>query len=651
MSEPSDPRIGTSVEGRYKLEERLAAGGMGVVYRAEQVDEAKPVAVKFLHEAFAGLPDLVKRFQREVSAMSRVAHPNLVAVIDSGMSAGVPYLVMDFHAGRPLSELLEKGALEPARAVSIARQVLAGVEHAHASGVVHRDLKPDNIMLLAGESGDDFVKILDFGLAKMVDVSGATQLTSTGFALGTPGYMSPEQARGTATDERTDFYAIGVIIYQMVVGRKPFIAETPMAVLRMHMEDPPVPPRRVGAKVSAALEGVILRALEKEPARRFASAAEFARALAATPEAGGREEDPKKTSVGRKKIVSSPSLAAAEAAKPARPRRPTNWPRIGKLLLAAAVIAGGIYGWNRLSHRSQQRIRDGLGHAVKATEGAWNKLVDDQDGVKGPESPNGPNKTGAPKFPSPLIGAKPPTPAEPAAAKSPTEPAAAKTPTEPTAAKSPTEAAEAKSPTEPPAAKTPTEPAAPSQNSPPETAPEEVDENEAVQEPAPPRDTPGARLEAESEPAAPSPAAAAAAKKIARLQDAARLLAAGHTDESIQTLYQVRRRDPRDADVALLLGHAYFRKLWRTDALREYNEAVKLRPALRHDRALVHNTVAALDDPTYRLARAIIKLRLGVAALAEVRLAARTSKNPKVHRRAAVLAEQLGHTGGKRRRR
>src|SRR5262245_48479293 len=210
-----DPKIGTAVDGRYQLEDRLAAGGMGVVYRGIDRQTERPVAVKFLHEAYAGSADLVKRFSREVAAMSRIAHPHLVSIIDSGLSAGVPYLVMDFHQGKPLGDVLERGALVPARAVEIARQILAGVAHAHGNGVVHRDLKPDNILLIPhdGEHGD-FVKILDFGLAKMGQESGATQLTNTGFALGTPGYMAPEQARGSATDERADIYAVGVILYQ-----------------------------------------------------------------------------------------------------------------------------------------------------------------------------------------------------------------------------------------------------------------------------------------------------------------------------------------------------------------------------------------------------------------------------------------------------
>src|SRR5690242_15185025 len=133
-----DPKLGTSVASRYRLDERLGAGGMGVVYKGEDTGTRRKVAVKFLHEAFAGTPDLVKRFEREVTAMSRLDHPNLVGIIDSGVEGGVPYLVMDFHSGKPLADLVERGALVPARAVALTRQILDGVGAAHARGVVHR---------------------------------------------------------------------------------------------------------------------------------------------------------------------------------------------------------------------------------------------------------------------------------------------------------------------------------------------------------------------------------------------------------------------------------------------------------------------------------------------------------------------------------
>ncbi|HJZ83672.1 MAG TPA: serine/threonine-protein kinase, partial [Polyangia bacterium] len=287
MAELSDPKIGVLIEGRYRLAERLASGGMGVVYRAERVGIGKAVAIKFLHEQFAVLPDLVKRFEREAAVMSQLSHPNLVSVIDYGVHQGAPYLVMEFHTGALLGDLIAEGPISCQRAVSITRQILSGMRHAHLAGVVHRDLKPDNILLLGGVEGD-FVKILDFGLAKIVrgDGEDSTQLTNAGFALGTPGYMSPEQASGGRIDHRTDIYSVGIMLFEMVVGRKPFRAESPLVLLRMQMDDPPPRPRQAApmAGISLELEAAILRSLEKPPAKRYQDAGEFAVALEGTPE-------------------------------------------------------------------------------------------------------------------------------------------------------------------------------------------------------------------------------------------------------------------------------------------------------------------------------------------------------------------------------
>jgi serine/threonine-protein kinase len=543
MAEVEDPKLGTSVDDRYRLDERLAAGGMGVVYKGLDQKTQKPVAVKFVHDAFAAIPTLVKRFEREVKAMSRVSHPNLVNIVGSGTQGGVPYLVMDFHEGSSLSDLIEKGGLSPKRAIGLASQILAGVGHAHASGVVHRDLKPDNIMVV-DEEGKDVVKILDFGLAKMLsEEAGGTQLTNTGFALGTPGYMAPEQARGGDTDERTDVYAVGVILYHMIAGRKPFVAESPMAVLRMHMDDPPLPLRKVPkVKVSGQLDSAILRALEKEPARRWASAAEFARALGATAEAKGEP------------IPDAPPPSRTVVAKKSA-SRPRRW---GWLALLALVAGGGAYGWSRLSHHEQQDVKQSV-HEVKQTV---------QTAVK-------------------TVGA-PVTQAVDGLKQAWHEVA---------------------------------------------TAPEDDDDDDDDNKPAPKESapTPGAQLEA---------AASAPAGKPS-IDTAARLLSTGKVDSAIQMLYQVRRTAPRSPAVPLLLGHAYFRKMWRTDGLREYDSALQLRPTLRYDKQLVKNVVAALEDPTSRSAHALVKARIGAAALPELRRAAHSAKDPKVQRRAARIAAEV----------
>ncbi len=217
--------------------------------------------------------------------MSRVTHPNLVSIIDFGSTDGVPYLVMDFHPGISLRRALKEGAMEPARAVFIARQILAGVGSAHASGVVHRDLKPGNV-LLVGSPGEDLVKILDFGVAKLIEGDGGPSELSAvaGYVLGTPQYMSPEQARCDRIDHRTDIYAIGVLMYEMLAGKLPFQAEGDLAILHKHIEELPRALRPMVPGLSAELAAATLRALEKRPDRRWQSAAEFSTALSEVPE-------------------------------------------------------------------------------------------------------------------------------------------------------------------------------------------------------------------------------------------------------------------------------------------------------------------------------------------------------------------------------
>jgi serine/threonine-protein kinase len=584
-----DPKLGSSVAGQYRLAERLGAGGMGVVYKGEDSRSGDVVAVKFLHEAFAGMPDLVRRFEREVAAMRCMSHPHLVAIVDSGVDGGVPFLVMEFQAGKALAEIIDRGALPPARAVGIARQVLAGVAAAHASGVVHRDLKPDNIMLLAGAKGD-FVKILDFGLAKMVEGSNGTQLTNTGFALGTPGYMAPEQANGEQVDERADIYAVGVMMYHMVVGRKPFVADSPMAVLRMHMDDPPVPPRKAApdAHLSAELEAVILRALEKDPAKRWSSAEAFARALESTAEGGAskiplleismHEVGDSRTAVGRK---GSAKARTRGPRVPWRQRFPFNLPFrwIARLTLVIAVAVAITLLWSRVWRPRRQMVMRQVDSAVDNAK----QLVQRNHHEVAREVDDA------------VDTAK-------VALQRDRQKAQQRMDTAMETAKSALHSL-------------------------------------TSSVPGAPHDTPGTRLEAAAR------AHPLATRQPLRLADAHRLLAAGKLDAAMQTLYQLRRHSPRNADVALLLGHAYFGKRWRNDGLREYDEALRLRPSLRGNAQLVRNVVAALDDPTFNQAAALVHARLGTAVLGELKRAGRAAKNPRVQKRAAHLAVELADAG------
>jgi serine/threonine-protein kinase len=267
----ADPLLGNVLEGRYQLVERIAEGAMGVVYRGERLQLGRAVAVKFLHATVADDASRRQRFEIEARAMARLDHPHCASVIDMGLHGGLPYVVMEFIPGRDLRDLLDEGALPPARAVELMRQILAGLGHAHELGITHRDVKPANIMVSQRTGLGEQVRVLDFGLARLHEQSSGLTM---GMAVGTPAYMAPEQCTGGAIDPRTDLYACGILLYEMLTGDKPFKAEHPLEVLKLHMTM--LPPRMDGP-----IGDVIDRALAKSPDDRFQSAGDFASALLA----------------------------------------------------------------------------------------------------------------------------------------------------------------------------------------------------------------------------------------------------------------------------------------------------------------------------------------------------------------------------------
>jgi eukaryotic-like serine/threonine-protein kinase len=273
----ADPRIGQTLQDRYRIEEALSSGAMGSVYRAERVGLGRKVAIKFLHPHFAQQPDFIKRFEHEALAMSKLNHPNCISVIDFGVEES-PFIVMDYVSGHTLADVLGEGPLPVRRAVDITRQILAGLAHAHAQGIIHRDVKPANIMLTAAIGAGEHVHILDFGLAKLRDAD----LSMSGIVVGTPSYMSPEQAAYKKLDGRSDLYSTGVLLFELLTGRKPFRADEAFDIIRLHLDEPPPRLRDVTAKAEFpdALEEVTARALSKSPDERFPSAMEFSDALA-----------------------------------------------------------------------------------------------------------------------------------------------------------------------------------------------------------------------------------------------------------------------------------------------------------------------------------------------------------------------------------
>jgi len=275
--------LGRVIADRYRLMSLLGEGGMGSVYKAEHVRMGKALAVKVLRGAFAGDEAAVARFRSEAQIVSRLSHPHTIAVFDFGEIDGGEggfYLAMEYVPGKDLASVLrEQRRLPEGRAVHIADQLLGSLGEAHEAGIVHRDIKPANVMLLQTRTEGDFVKVLDFGIAKLRDAAGDGSETSSGAIIGTPNYLSPEQARGEVLDARADLYSVGAVLYELVSGRPPFVASNPMAVVSAHLTQKPTPLQELAPGVSPGFAAVVHQALEKRPDDRFQTADEMRVAL------------------------------------------------------------------------------------------------------------------------------------------------------------------------------------------------------------------------------------------------------------------------------------------------------------------------------------------------------------------------------------
>ncbi len=281
----ADPLVGQVIAGRYKIDEVIGRGGMGVVYRVEHVRMGKLMAVKLLHGELARDREVVRRFHREAEAVSKLDHPHTVQVFDFGESDGMTWLVMELLSGRDLGAVLtSEGPIEFGRAARIVWQIAASVQQAHERGIVHRDLKPENVRILSDRSEPDFVKVMDFGLAKLRDTEEQKRasITRDGFLVGTPYYMAPEHIRGETVDARADVYALGAMFYKMITGVPPFWASTPVAVLTKHLTDQPIAPRRKSPRrdLPPEADDIVLKALAKDPAERQQSMSELREELA-----------------------------------------------------------------------------------------------------------------------------------------------------------------------------------------------------------------------------------------------------------------------------------------------------------------------------------------------------------------------------------
>lgn len=268
--------IGTVLSERYRLDERIASGGMGSVYAATDQRLQRTVAVKLLKEGLAEDPTFIERFRREARAAGALSHPNIAGVYDFGDDDSCHYMVMELANGKDLARVLrEEGPLDPDRATNIAAQIAAALEHAHAAGVVHRDIKPPNVIL----DGNDKVKVTDFGIAR---AAGDATLTATGSVLGSAHYISPEQAGGTEVGPTSDIYSLGIVLYEMLTGSVPFTGDSIIAVAMRHVSDEVPAPSELRGDTPAHLDEVVRKSTAKDPRERYRSATELRAALLST---------------------------------------------------------------------------------------------------------------------------------------------------------------------------------------------------------------------------------------------------------------------------------------------------------------------------------------------------------------------------------
>jgi serine/threonine-protein kinase len=285
MSATQDETLsGQVIAGRWRVDAVIGKGGVGTVYHGEHLGTERHVAIKVLQATYARQAEFRKRFEREARAASKLSHPSCVNVLDFGEHEGHLFLVMEFAAGQLLEDEIKKGALAPAEAVRVARGIAVALRHAHEIDIVHRDLKPANIMLVDDKASGVPCKLLDFGGAKSMARDPRDHLTGHGQVFCTPSYISPEQALGDKADTRSDLYSLGVMMWEMLAGQRPFMNDDSMKVITAHIQEPAPRLRAVAPKVSSELDALVAKLMDKLPSQRFQTAAQLIDALDELPE-------------------------------------------------------------------------------------------------------------------------------------------------------------------------------------------------------------------------------------------------------------------------------------------------------------------------------------------------------------------------------
>ncbi len=549
----TDPLIGRILDARYEVLGRLGEGGVGVVYRGRQTHLGRFVAIKVLHQDAAGIPEWRRRFEREAKALSALAHPNVVPVTDFGIDGGVPFLVMELLQGKTLQELIKEGPLPLGRTLDIVRQTLRGLAFAHGKGIVHRDLKPANVFLQELPDQADHVRLLDFGMAKFLEGSSSRtvpeNLTRAGIVFGTPAYMSPEQVKAGTVDARSDVYTAGILLFELLTGRRPFLADSYEGYLGAHLTQPVPSLAKLRPKIPAArlFQALIERAMAKKPADRF----EDAGALLAELEA----------------VMAKRKVVAAIGRSAGAPRKPTTG--------AHSVAPSG----SRLGRRAILVVTLTAGSGAVAAY-LWQHRAPPVETAALPAEPPAPKVAPrAEPAPKPALSpsSPPPSPAPPPTSElprpQPTKPAPTKpAPTKPAPTKPPAEAkAKAKAENEGPS--------------------EQPAQSEKERQPRPSARNPWK---------APVPHALRPIRD--RLNHGAHL-----TQRALAPLYEFAHGNPGDPRPWLLLGHAYAELDWYSDSVDRYVRADHVDSTSRGDPQMLADLLKGAAHPAaaHAAARAI----------------------------------------------
>jgi len=611
-----DPRIGSLVDGRYKVHEAMASGSMGAVYKAERVPVGKLVAIKFLHASYAKDSEFLTRFERETRVMSKLSHPNCVSVVDFGVWEGAPYLVMEYVDGKTLRSLIDADPISPLRALALTKQIAAGLAHAHSQGVVHRDIKPANIMISDEVGTGDHIRILDFGLARLRGNVGR-DATQTNVVVGTPNYMAPEQTIGGGTiDARTDLYAVGVLLFEMIAGERPYSSDDTLALLGMHRAAAiPNLADRIDRSIALPMgvQGLIEKLMAKSPDDRFQSAVELANAidviLGPRVSAGHEVVSPRsRRTEPAVAVATAPTLVDLDSGRVAtvvkdrtQPvRRVQRGGNTGLILLAlVAAAAAGLYFVKFRPGARDGTASVGSAGAVIADADLGSASATGSDSGSGSGSDSG---SGSGSDSGSGSGSDSGSGSGMTAGSGSGSGSAA------------------------PGDEIEMDPAAAVNPDP--TAETNTADEEAPDAPEPTEDV---------EPKLP-----AAPTRAQTVAEAVRMIQDGRRDLALTSLHALGKRSPKSAYIPFLLGNLYYDKLWWGVALEHYKIAIKNNGGYKANAVLIKNTIRMLaSTKTRRTADGFLRHTIKRPALPHLRAAAKNDPNINVRKAAAGLAKAI----------